>query len=36
MSHKTVYMGVPANELKGDISLERVSSYVEKNDGKIC
>lgn len=34
MSHKTVYMGIPANELKGDISLERVSSYVEKTMAK--
>ncbi len=34
MSHKTVYMGIPADELKGDISIERVFSYVEKTMAK--
>lgn len=30
MSHKVVYMGISGNELKGDISLKKVSSYVKK------
>lgn len=30
MSHKTVYMGISADKLKGDITLENISAYVEK------
>ena len=30
MSHKTVYMGISANKLKGSVSLENISAYVEK------
>ena len=30
MSHKTVYMGIAANELKEGISFETISSHVEK------
>ena len=30
MSHKTVYMGISANKLKGDVCLENISAYVEK------
>lgn len=30
MSHKTIYMGISANKLKGGVSLENISAYVEK------
>lgn len=30
MSHKTVYMGISANKLKGDVCLKNISAYVDK------